>query len=52
MLPSWKRCFSAADMLLLLPADFMILLQSTPASRSATCQPQSFSSEMVLQGVT
>ncbi len=36
MLPSWKRCFSAADMLLLLAADFRILLQSTPASLSAT----------------
>ena len=37
MLPSWNRCFSAADVFLLLTADLRILLQSTPASLSATC---------------
>ena len=37
MLPSRKRCFTAADALLLLAAAFRILLQSTPASLSATC---------------
>lgn len=37
MLPSWNRCFRVAGVLLLPCADFKILLQSTPASLSATC---------------
>ena len=41
MLPSRKRCFTAADALLLLVAAFRILLQSAPASLSATCSAQS-----------
>ncbi len=38
MLPSWKRCFTAADVFLLVAAAFSIRLQSAPASLSATCK--------------
>ena len=43
MLPSWNRCFSAADALLLPAADLRIRLQSTPASLSATYTDNSWS---------
>jgi hypothetical protein len=36
MLPSWKRCFTAADRALLDDTAFSTLLQSAPASLSTT----------------
>ena len=48
ILPSWKRCFTAADVPLLVAAAFRILLQSAPAALSATCKHASFGIESKL----